>query len=138
MSQSLKLLEELRALETLRLKEQLQQESIQAVKGIRPELIQSGQLVVNTHLLFSLQRTDKALTTRYGVTSNQFLLLKADIDPKNRPVVAWLRGNEIEPYEIKAHERYGLSCNCGSWKFNRRGDRTCKHTDRVSNQVVVI
>lgn len=37
-------------------------------------------------------------------------------------------------YEIK--ERNGIiSCSCPIWKFNKRGNRTCKHTDSARNNL---
>ena len=53
----------------------------------------------------------------------------------NRPVVALVQGSEYEPYQIKIHEAHRLSCNCPSWIYNQRGNRTCKHTDQVEQKI---
>jgi len=34
-------------------------------------------------------------------------------------------------YKIKMREDGLLTCNCPSWIFNQRGDRTCKHIDEI-------
>lgn len=34
-------------------------------------------------------------------------------------------------WTVKIHPTYGLSCNCPIWIYNKRGNRTCKHTDYV-------
>ena len=34
-------------------------------------------------------------------------------------------------WEVKESEKYGLSCNCPIWIYNRNGNRTCKHTQFV-------
>jgi len=34
-------------------------------------------------------------------------------------------------YSIKMDEQGNLTCPCPIWVFNRRGNRTCKHTDIV-------
>jgi len=36
-------------------------------------------------------------------------------------------------YKLKVTSDGKLTCNCPSWIFNQRGDRTCKHTDAVDN-----
>jgi hypothetical protein len=36
-------------------------------------------------------------------------------------------------YQVKMDEQGNLTCNCPSWVFNQRKDRTCKHTDVVRN-----
>lgn len=40
-------------------------------------------------------------------------------------------------YTIKMDEEGFLSCNCPSWIFNQRRDRTCKHIDEVRGIVSV-
>ena len=40
------------------------------------------------------------------------------------------KGDKV--YTVKLNQQTGrLSCDCPAWIFNHRGDRTCKHTDRV-------
>jgi hypothetical protein len=39
--------------------------------------------------------------------------------------------NPNKHYEIKMDEQGFLSCNCPSWIFNQRRDRTCKHIDEI-------
>ncbi len=33
-------------------------------------------------------------------------------------------------YTVKLDEELKLSCSCSQWIYNRRGDRTCVHTDK--------
>jgi hypothetical protein len=39
------------------------------------------------------------------------------------------KSNPAKVYTIKTDQHGNLSCNCPSWIFNHRGDRTCKHID---------
>ena len=38
---------------------------------------------------------------------------------------------------VNNSERNGmLSCNCPSWVFNQKGDRTCKHTKEIMQHLL--
>lgn len=67
---------------------------------------------------------------------------KAHINPLTnrlkRPTIALYQGSKKTPYNIKLHETYELSCDCPSWIYNQRGNRTCKHTDIVKNMLKII
>jgi len=41
-------------------------------------------------------------------------------------------------YTIKVDDKGLFSCNCPSWIFNQRGNRTCKHIDRLRNQGLLV
>ena len=43
--------------------------------------------------------------------------------------------NPNKMYTIKIDERGFLSCNCPSWIYNQRRDRTCKHIDELRGRV---
>lgn len=43
--------------------------------------------------------------------------------------------NPAKSYTIKMDEHGFLSCNCPSWIFNHRKDRTCKHIDEIRDKV---
>lgn len=45
--------------------------------------------------------------------------------------------NPDKKYTVKMDERGFLSCNCPSWIFNHRKDRTCKHIDDIRGKVDV-
>jgi hypothetical protein len=39
--------------------------------------------------------------------------------------------NPRKTHDVKMDERGMLTCDCPIWIFNKRGNRTCKHTDFV-------
>lgn len=41
------------------------------------------------------------------------------------------KSNPDKSYQVKMDEQGNLTCNCPIWIYNRRGNRTCKHTDIV-------
>ena len=41
------------------------------------------------------------------------------------------KSNRSKSYTIKMREDGLLTCNCPSWIFNQRGNRTCKHVDEI-------
>jgi hypothetical protein len=41
------------------------------------------------------------------------------------------KSNPRKTYTIKVDENGLFSCNCPSWIFNQRGNRTCKHIDAL-------
>ena len=41
------------------------------------------------------------------------------------------KSNPNKHYTIKVDESGLFSCNCPSWIFNQRGNRTCKHIDSL-------
>lgn len=41
-------------------------------------------------------------------------------------------------YVIKVDENGLFSCNCPSWIFNHRGNRTCKHIDALRRQGLTV
>ena len=49
------------------------------------------------------------------------------------PIALNLGGDDHEVTVKKVNGRWILSCNCRAWIFNRKGDRTCKHTASVED-----
>ena len=47
------------------------------------------------------------------------------------PFVILIDGNNHEVTVKKYDGKWLLSCDCKAWVFNRSGNRTCKHTDRM-------
>jgi len=41
------------------------------------------------------------------------------------------QSNPNKTYKIKVDEKGMFSCSCPSWIFNQRGNRTCKHIDKL-------
>lgn len=37
-------------------------------------------------------------------------------------------------YTVKQNDQGDLSCDCKIWIYNKRGDRTCKHTEMVQEE----
>lgn len=104
-------------------------------------------VTINLKIVTDMETLDRALLNRYAkLHHSKYIILKSEITKHNtlnhdtkrqsRPTVAYVKGSK--EYEIKAHEKYGLSCNCPSWKYNQRGDRTCKHTDKVEQHITII
>lgn len=103
------------------------------------------EVSLNLELIDSMLANDKVLLAQAQKRTHRQLrgiILKADVQQflvdNHRPILAWVQGSGKEPYIIKAHERYGMSCNCPSWKFNHHGDRTCKHTVKVREHIEVV
>ena len=44
-------------------------------------------------------------------------------------IVAEIPGSNGKTWLVKQDSFGKLSCNCPIWIFNKRGNRTCKHTD---------
>ena len=44
------------------------------------------------------------------------------------------KSNPNKHYTIKVDESGLFSCNCPSWIFNQRGNRTCKHIDALRGE----
>lgn len=40
-------------------------------------------------------------------------------------------------YTVKMNNKGELSCDCPSWIYNQRGNRSCKHTDQVGTVTAV-
>lgn len=89
---------------------------------------------------------ERKLKTTNELAKGECLLLfndnhipQAKINPYterlNRPTIALIQGSKNTPYEIKLHELYGLSCDCPSWIHNQRGNRTCKHTEKIKQKL---
>ncbi len=47
-----------------------------------------------------------------------------------------LGGDDHEVTVKKVSGHWVLSCNCRSWIFSLRGERSCKHTDYIENLMV--
>lgn len=41
-------------------------------------------------------------------------------------------------WTVKRDEEGNLSCDCPIWVFNRRKNRTCKHTDLVNQEGTIV
>jgi hypothetical protein len=46
--------------------------------------------------------------------------------------------NGRRTYKIKVDEKGLFSCNCPSWIFNQRGNRTCKHIDALRREGLTV
>lgn len=50
----------------------------------------------------------------------------------------WVVPSTTDPnkkYTVKWDSKLRLTCDCKSWVFNQRGDRTCKHTDKINREI---